>query len=88
VNYLCELFRTLEQAGHTAVEARESAEEQYVDLTNRVGNQTLYPTSENYYLGDNIPGKPRNVLFWFGGFPFYRKQCRLAFEELQGFEVG
>ena len=45
-------------------------------------------TSDNYYMGDNIPGKPRATLFWFGGFPFYRKQCRLAREEWRGFEVG
>ena len=88
VDYLCALFRTLKQSNHRTVEAKEASEAQYVELTNQVGHATLYPTSENYYLGDNIPGKPRNVLFWFGGFPFYRKQCRLGFEDLSGFEVG
>jgi hypothetical protein len=39
-------------------------------------------------MGDNIPGKARATLFWFGGFPFYRKQCRLAREDWAGFEVG
>ena len=41
-----------------------------MQLTNDIGNSTLYPESDNYYMGDNIPGKPRATLFWFGGFPF------------------
>jgi cyclohexanone monooxygenase len=70
------------------LEANATAEDQYVQLTNDIGNSTLYPESDNYYMGDNIPGKARATLFWFGGFPFYRKQCRLAREEWSGFQVG
>ena len=74
--------------GAEVIEANEDEERRYVQLTNDIGNSTLYPESDNYYMGDNIPGKPRATLFWFGGFPFYRKQCRLAREEWKGFEVG
>ena len=74
--------------GANVIEADAEEERQYVELTNHIGNSTLYPESDNYYMGDNIPGKPRATLFWFGGFPFYRKQCRLAREEWKGFEVG
>lgn len=39
---------------------------------------TLFSKTKNYYMGDNIPGKPRSVLFWLGGFPAYREQCEAA----------
>jgi cation diffusion facilitator CzcD-associated flavoprotein CzcO len=87
-DFICELIADLASADHEVLEADASAEASYVALTNQIGNSTLYPESDNYYMGDNIPGKPRATLFWFGGFPFYRKQCRLAREAWAGFEVG
>lgn len=87
-DFICELIGDLEASAHSLLEADASAEAGYVALTNQIGNNTLYPQSDNYYMGDNIPGKPRNTLFWFGGFPFYRKQCRLAREGWSGFDVG
>jgi cyclohexanone monooxygenase len=49
---------------------------------------TLFPKSNNYYMGDNIPGKPRQTVFFLGGFPMYREQCEAAFDDLNAFEVA
>jgi cation diffusion facilitator CzcD-associated flavoprotein CzcO len=87
-DFICELISDLEDSPLAVLEANASAETAYVALTNHIGNSTLYPQSDNYYMGDNIPGKPRSTLFWFGGFPFYRKQCRLAREDWAGFAIG
>ena len=87
-DFITDLIADLSGYETNVIEADAEEERQYVELTNHIGNSTLYPQSENYYMGDNIPGKPRATLFWFGGFPFYRKQCRLAREEWKGFEVG
>ena len=87
-DFICELISDLDDSPLAMLEANASAETAYVALTNHIGNSTLYPQSDNYYMGDNIPGKPRSTLFWFGGFPFYRKQCRLAREDWSGFELG
>ena len=93
-NFVTELIDDLSDHGVEVIEANEYEERRYVQLTNGIGNSTLYPKSDNYYMGDNIPGKPRATLFWFGGFPFYREQClyreqcRLAREEWKDFEVG
>ena len=87
-DFITNLIAVLSDYKTNVIEADAEEERQYVQLTNHIGNSTLYPESDNYYMGDNIPGKPRTTLFWFGGFPFYRKQCRLAQEEWKGFEVG
>ena len=87
-DYITDLITDMSDDGLDVLEANPTAEREYVQLTNDIGNSTLYPESDNYYMGDNIPGKARATLFWFGGFPFYRKQCRLAREEWSGFQVA
>lgn len=87
-DYITDLITDMSDDGLDVLEANPTAEREYVQLTNDIGNSTLYPESDNYYMGDNIPGKARATLFWFGGFPFYRKQCRLAREEWAGFQVA
>ena len=88
-DFITDLIDDLAQRADSVIEANPDEEQRYVQLTNHIGNSTLYPESDNYYMGDNIPGKPRATLFWFGGFPFYRKQCRLAREDWKGFiEMG
>ena len=87
-DFVTDLITDLSDRREDVIEANAEEERLYVKLTNDIGNSTLYPESDNYYMGDNIPGKPRATLFWFGGFPFYRKQCRLAREDWKGFEVG
>ena len=39
-------------------------------------------------MGDNITGKPRQTVFFLGGFPMYREQCQAAFDKLNAFDLG
>ena len=87
-DFICSLFSQVRAHNAQRLEADEDAERQYVQLTNDIGNMTLFPKSDNYYMGDNIPGKPRNVVFFFGGFPLYREQCSAAGADLSGFSIS
>ena len=87
-DFICSLFSQVSAQNAQQVEADADAERQYVQLTNEIGNMTLFPKSDNYYMGDNIPGKPRNVVFFFGGFPLYREQCSTAGADLSGFSIS
>ena len=78
----------MDDNGKKILEATEENEQGWVDLTNQIGNMTLFPKSNNYYMGDNIPGKPRQTVFFLGGFPMYREQCEAAFDGLKAFEVA
>ena len=42
---------------------------------NEVANQTLYPLANSWYVGANIPGKPRVFMPYIGGFPAYSQKC-------------
>ena len=87
-DFICSLFSQVRAHNAQRIEANEDSERQYVQLTNDIGNMTLFPKSDNYYMGDNIPGKPRNVVFFFGGFPLYRAQCSAAGADLSGFSIS
>ena len=36
---------------------------------------TLYPTANSWYMGANVPGKPRVFLPYVGGVDVYRAAC-------------
>ena len=42
---------------------------------NAVGAHTLFPSCSSWYLGANVPGKPR-VFMPYVGFPAYVAKCR------------
>jgi len=43
--------------------------------------------TDSWYMGANIPGKPREQLNFPGGFPMYEKECRNALDGWKGFVV-
>lgn len=78
VDWIARLLEDMRTRGRQVLEASSEAETDWVNLTNQIGDMTLFSKTKNYYMGDNIPGKPRSVLFWLGGFPAYREQCEAA----------
>lgn len=66
----------MSEHGHTVVEPSAQAQNQWVAETNAIAEMTLLPTSAtSWYMGSNIPGKPRRVLVYLGGAPRYRAIC-------------
>jgi cation diffusion facilitator CzcD-associated flavoprotein CzcO len=51
------------------------AEDSWVDHVNEVANMTLYPHANSWYMGANIPGKPRVFMPYIGGVGAYRMKC-------------
>tara|TARA_R110002110_G_scaffold415612_1_gene651503 strand:- start:58435 stop:60045 length:1611 start_codon:yes stop_codon:yes gene_type:complete len=57
------------------IEAEPEAEESWVEHVNEVGDLSLRATCQSWYFGSNIPGKPRVILPYSGGFPVYVRKC-------------
>ncbi len=51
------------------------AEAGWVQHVNDCADITLYPTANSWYMGANVPGKPRVFLPYVGGVDRYRKTC-------------
>ena len=74
VDWITDCLDFMRLEGHSTIEATPSAEEEWVSHVNSVANETLYPTCNSWYLGANVPGKPR-VFMPYIGFPPYVEKC-------------
>src|SRR5688500_556821 len=73
---------------HTTTEASEPAEAQWVALMNAIARATIFLSCNSWYLGANIPGKPRLFMPMAGGFPLYAERCTaVAREGYAGFVI-
>ena len=57
------------------VEATPEAEAEWVAHVGEVAETTLFPQANSWYMGANVPGKPRVFLPYVGGFPAYVEAC-------------
>jgi cyclohexanone monooxygenase len=58
------------------IEASEDAQQRWVAHVGDLASQTLRYTCGSWYLGANVPGKPRVFMPYIGGFPRYVQECR------------
>ena len=75
VEWVADCIGSLREQGHACIEATGAAADAWVEHVNEVADRTLYPTCNSWYLGANIPGKPR-VFMPLPGFPGVRRQVR------------
>ncbi len=61
--------------GLDRVEPTIEAETAWVQHVNAVADSTLYPLANSWYMGANIPGKPRVFMPYVGGFHTYKRRC-------------
>jgi cyclohexanone monooxygenase len=75
VNWIADCIGHLETHAVKLIEARVDAEDAWVEHVNAVAGMTLYPRCNSWYLGANIPGKPR-IFMPYIGVPAYVAKCR------------
>jgi cyclohexanone monooxygenase len=75
------------QAG--CIEADEASQDQWVEHVNDVAQMTIFPLADSWYVGANVPGKPRVFMPYIGGFNLYRDRCdQIAASGYEGFVVA
>jgi cation diffusion facilitator CzcD-associated flavoprotein CzcO len=75
VEWIADCLRYMHEHGWTRIEATEEAQDEWVQHVAEVGNESLYVRANSWYVGANIPGKPRVLLPYTGGQPMYRERC-------------
>ncbi len=85
VEWIGRAIRHLRDNGLASMEATPEAVDSWRQHMDDLVNATVLPKGKrSWFLGDNIPGKPHVVLFFFGGAGAYRQECQAAAE--RGFE--
>lgn len=89
VERIAECIDHLEAHGLDWIEATEVAQRSWADYVDEVAEQTLYPRADSWYLGANVPGKPRRFMPFAGGLVTYDARFEEVVEEgYRGFVVG
>ena len=88
IDWISDCIAALGQSQMDAIEATPEAEEGWVAHVNEVANMTLYPQANSWYLGANVPGKPRVFMPYPGGVGIYRELCNaVAAKGYEGFAL-
>jgi len=88
VDWVAAAVEHLESQGLRAIEATQEAQDAWVDHVNEIASYTLYPKANSWYMGANVPGKPRVFMPYAGGVGEYRKKCDdVAAKGYEGFAL-
>ena len=86
IGWIADFLQYMRERGIETVEADAAAETAWVSHVNEVAEPTMYMLADSWYLGANIPGKPRVFMPYVGGVGNYRKKCNeIADNGYEGF---
>ncbi|HEU5377994.1 MAG TPA: NAD(P)/FAD-dependent oxidoreductase [Ktedonobacteraceae bacterium] len=86
--WIADCLRYLRDHRITRIEPVVEAEDAWVSHVNEVASHTLFPLANSWYLGANIPGKPRIFMPYVGGVGNYRNKClEIAKKGYEGFAL-
>jgi cation diffusion facilitator CzcD-associated flavoprotein CzcO len=85
--WITECIRHMRATGLTRIEASAEESDKWVAHVNDAANATLLPlANSSWYLGANVPGKPRVFMPYAGGMARYAKLCdEVAADNYRGF---
>jgi cation diffusion facilitator CzcD-associated flavoprotein CzcO len=86
VEWISDCIKYLQDHDLDSIEATEEAQQAWVVHVNEVAEATLFPQADSWYMGANIPGKPRLFTPYAGGVGPYRQLCSdIAAKDYEGF---
>ncbi len=88
VDWIADCVGHMRDRALDTMEAKGDAEDNWVAHVNEVAYTTLYPQANSWYMGANIPGKPRIFMPYIGGVGAYRQICNdVAAKGYEGFKM-
>jgi cyclohexanone monooxygenase len=75
VNFISNCLGHMKAEGYVRIEPTQEAEDRWVQHNDDVALATLYPKANSWYMGANIPGKPRIFMPYVGGVHNYNRLC-------------
>lgn len=89
VDWITGCIDTMRARSLDRIEATREAEDDWIAHVNEVAHRTIYPQANSWYMGANIPGKPRIFMPYIGGVGVYRQICDdIAANGYKGFTMS
>lgn len=80
VDWIADCLGHLRSSGLNRIEASPESEQRWMDHVAALAAETLYPQANSWYVGANIPGKPRVLMPYVAGCGQYRRECEQVVE--------
>ena len=88
VDWIADCLAWMRERDLVTMETSKDAEDNWVAHVNEVASATLLPQANSWYMGANIPGKPRIFMPYIGGVGAYRQICNdVAAKGYEGFTM-
>ena len=88
VEWISDCIQHLTANSCAQIEATQAAENNWVAHVNQLASATLFLNANSWYLGANVPGKPRVFMPYVGGVGRYREECTaIANNGYTGFDI-
>ena len=88
VEWISECIDYLQKEKIQEIEAELQAQDNWTEHGNELALNTLRYSCSSWYLGANVPGKPRVFMPYIGGMPSYREKCSsVAASGYEGFKL-
>jgi len=87
VDWISDCLDHLRSGGYATIEASRESADNWVAYVNAVAGTTLFTTCNSWYLGANIPGKPRVFMPLFGFAPYVATCADIAANGYRGFKL-
>ena len=78
IDWIAACLDYLRANGVAEIEARAEAEDAWFEEVAAASARTLLPEGDSWYVGANVPGKPRVYMPYLGGVPAYLDACEKA----------
>jgi cation diffusion facilitator CzcD-associated flavoprotein CzcO len=89
VEWIADCIDYLGARGRATIEASEAAETAWVERVNAAAARTVFLSCNSWYLGANVPGKPRVFMPYAASFARYAERCtEVAAKGYEGFVLG
>ncbi len=89
VNWILDCINYMKTNDLDNIEADLAAEDAWVAQANAIADQTLMSRCNSWYVGANVPGKPRIFMPFIGGVPAYIEICNdVATNDYKGFVLS
>jgi cyclohexanone monooxygenase len=75
VNWIDDLLRAMDAQGHERVDTTPEWEDDWAAKVDEAADRMLFKRADSWYVGANIPGKPRVFMVFVGGFNAYTTLC-------------
>ncbi|WP_349269499.1 cyclohexanone monooxygenase [Mycolicibacterium parafortuitum] len=88
IDWIADAIGFLDDHGYAALEATPESVDNWIAECNRRAEATLFPRANSWYMGANVPGKPRVFMLFIGGFAAYLDICaEVAAAGYKGFKI-